>query len=340
MSATPACIVWVIVTTAVTQTAMAATFDAPPKGEDVIGEPQYLKAQHQDTLVDLARLYNVGLNELQAANPRVDTWLPGAGSVVVIPARYILPQTKHQGIVINVPEMRLYYYPKNKREERPRVVTYPISVGRRNWQTPKGLTQIVRKVRDPTWYPPESIRKEHAEDGNPLEKVIPPGPDNPLGGYALRLGIPKYLIHGTNKPNGIGMQVTHGCVRLFPEDIEALFNSVSTGTQVRIVNQPYKVGWRGAELYLEVHAPLHEGDEGQVGLEAVTDLIAWTVEGQGATEVDWKGVKSILQAADGIPWPIGRRVRVELARGDNPQHPGPPTSMDSETAQELYLDTY
>ncbi len=337
MSRRPTFLCWALI---VAGTTGAATFDAPPPGDSVIGEPQYVRALHEDTLVDLARLYDVGLNELRAANPEVDTWLPGEGTVVVIPTRYILPDTPRQGIVINVPEMRLYYYPEEESGPGPKaVITYPISVGRQDWETPKGVTRIVRKVRDPAWYPPASIRREHAADGRPLGKMVPPGPDNPLGGYALRLGIPGYLIHGTNRPNGVGMQVTHGCVRLYPEDIEHLFDSVSAGTPVRIVNQPYKLGWRDDVLYLEVHPPLRRDRERAADPQAVNEMIAAGLADREAVEVDWERVDAMVAHADGIPRPIARRISADS--GQRPeQKNAPQTGPHAETATELYLETY
>ena len=227
-----------------------------------MGETQSVVAQHEDTLLDLGRRYSVGYEEIVAANPGVDPWLPGEGTQVLIPSRFILPDAPREGIIVSLAEHRLYYFPKARAGEAPVVVTYPISVGKMDWKTPLGLTRIVDKRVKPIWYPPESVRQEHAADGRPLPKAVPAGPDNPLGDYAMRLGIPggAYLIHGTNRPAGVGMQVTHGCIRMYPEDIEQFFKLVPVNTPVRIIDQPYKMGWKGQELYMEVHAPL-EGAE-------------------------------------------------------------------------------
>ena len=211
-----------------------------------------------------------------------------------------------QGIVLNLPEFRLYYYPEPKQGAKPVVVTYPISIGRMDWSTPLGRTEVTRKVRNPTWYPPESIRAEHAADGRPLAKVVPPGRDNPLGRHALALGIPGYLIHGTNKPAGVGMRVTHGCIRMFPENISDLYASVSVHTQVYIVNEPYKIGWSADALYLEAHVPLEEDRDGIEGnLTAITRVLVEATQERQA-EVNWDTAESIFHARLGVPAPIAK----------------------------------
>jgi L,D-transpeptidase ErfK/SrfK len=202
------------------------------------------------------------------------------------------------GIVVNVAELRLYYFPDG---DRGRVITHPISIGRMDWSTPIGRTTVVAKVANPAWYPPESIREEHAARNDPLPRVVPPGPDNPLGAHSLRLGLASYLIHGTNKPSGVGMRVTHGCIRMFPEDIEALFKSVPVGTPVRIVNQPYKLGWGNDGLYLEAHPPLEEqqATTDWSATELTRVFVAATETRR--TEVLWNEAERVMQAARGIP---------------------------------------
>ncbi len=203
----------------------------------------------------------MGYEEIIAANPGVDPWLPGAGKEILIPSRYILPDAPRAGVVVNLPEHRLYYYPPVKQGERPVVRTYPISTGKMDWKTPLGMTRIVSKQTKPNWYPPQSVLAEHeAQRRPPLPKVVPPGPDNPLGEHVLRLAMPggAYLIHGTNRPAGVGMQVTHGCIRMFPEDIAELYGLVPVNTKVNLIDQPTKVGWLRGTLYIERH-PLLEG---------------------------------------------------------------------------------
>jgi L,D-transpeptidase ErfK/SrfK len=276
----------------------------PINGTDtVFGEVQYVTAKHEDTFLDIGRKYGVGYEEMVAANPGVDPWLPGEGTQVLIPSRYILPNAPHEGIVVSLAEHRLYYFPRTKEGETPVVVTYPISVGKMDWKTPLGLTRIVDKRVRPTWYPPESVRKEHAADGRPLPRAVPPGPDNPLGEYAMRLGIPggAYLIHGTNRPAGVGMQVTHGCIRMYPEDIEQFFKMVAVNTPVRIVHQPYKMGWQGDQLFMEVHAPL-EGQEDR-DMHSLTNitraLVAATQDRTVA--IDWAKAEAAFMRPNGVP---------------------------------------
>ena len=232
----------------------------PKLNTEVVGEVQITHADSQDTLTDIARRFSVGYNEIRRANPGVDMWLPGAGRRVIVPTQFVLPDAPHVGIVINVAEMRLYYFPPRVRGAPQIIYTYPIGVGRVNWKTPSGVTTIVRKVENPIWRPPADILREHREEGDPLPAEIRPGPDDPMGTRALYLGWPEYAIHGTNKPAGVGMRVSHGCIHLYPEDILQLYNMVPVGTEVRVVNQPFVFGWWRGELYMEAFGPI-EGDE-------------------------------------------------------------------------------
>ena len=234
-------------------------------GDDVVGEVQIVTARHNDTFVEFARHYGLGFDEIKDANPDVDPWLPGEGTPIVLPTRYVLPEAPREGIVLNVATKRLFYYPPVINGEPETVETYPIGIGRDGWATPTGETTVTSKGRDPVWYVPASIRKEYAEAGDPLPPQVPPGPDNPLGSHVMVLGLPGYLIHGTNKPAGVGMRVSHGCVRLFPEDIEYLYDQIPVGTEVRIVNQPYLIGWQGGDLLLEAHPPLVEDERDWLG---------------------------------------------------------------------------
>lgn len=280
----------------------ASAFDLSETTE-VIGELYVVTAREDDTLFDLARRYNLGISEIVAANPGVDQWLPGAGTAIVLPTRYVLPHASRQGLVLNLAAMRLFYFPKAADGATPQVITHPVGIGREGWGTPLGMTKIVKKVVNPTWYVPQSILKEHAQAGDPLPAKVPPGPDNPLGAFALRLGFPSYLIHGTNKPAGIGMRVSHGCVQLYPEDIEALFASIPLGTPVRIVNQPYVAGWRDGELYLQAYPLLSEqrrawGDD----LRPLQQVIEKALERSTiATATDWEKAQRVARATRGIP---------------------------------------
>jgi L,D-transpeptidase ErfK/SrfK len=249
----------------------------------------------------------LGYEEMLRANPGIDPWLPGDGTEVVLPTRYVLPAGTRQGVLVNVAEYRLYFF--RQKDGSAAVTTFPISIGRMDWATPVGRHRIVSKQVKPAWYPPESIRAEHAANGDYLPMVVPPGPKNPLGEHAMRLSLSSYLIHGTNNPVGIGMQVTHGCIRMYPEDIEWLFPQVPVGTTVEIVNQPYKFGWAGGDLYLEAHPPL-EGDAaaGQHGMTLVTQAYVRATESRPAA-VDWALVEEVYRAKLGIPVRVGGLAR-------------------------------
>ncbi len=280
----------------------AATFALPSNGQSVVGETVSIAAKREDTFVDIAQAYGVGYDELVLANPTVDPWLPKVGERILLPTRYVLPDAPREGMVINLPEMRLYYYPKPRRGEPAKVVTYPISTGRGDWETPLGGTTVIAKAKNPAWYPPESIRAEHAADGDPLPRVVPPGPDNPLGKFALRLGLPGYLIHGTNRPSGIGMRVTHGCVRLYPDDIATLFSTVEIGTPVRIVRQAYKLGWHDDVLYIEAHPPFSEERNTQRDdLEPLIDALYALRLSNAHEKVDYRAALRFAREPLGIP---------------------------------------
>jgi L,D-transpeptidase ErfK/SrfK len=234
-------------------------FELSAPGSNVIGQLQVIRARQKDTFIDIAQAYHLGYDELVEANPKIDPWLPGEGTEIVLPTRFVLPDAPRQGLVLNIAAKRLFYFPAPRPGAAPVIYTYPISIGREGWATPLGTTRIVEKIRDPVWHVPASVRKEHAADGDPLPATVPPGPDNPLGRLAMRLAIGgDYLIHGTNKPAGIGMRMSHGCIRMNPDDIDWLFNQVPVGLPVRLVNQPVLIGTAADELLLEVHPPLEE----------------------------------------------------------------------------------
>lgn len=282
----------------------AESYPMPAKSNDLIGTSTTVHSRYEDTLLDIARANNLGYFEIVHANKHVDPWLPGEDTEVLLPKQFILPNVTHHGIIINLAEMRLYYFPKTQVGHPPSVTTHPISIGRMDWTTPLGKTYVSMRIKDPAWYPPKSILEEHAENGQALPNSVPPGPDNPLGAYAMQLAIPGYLIHGTNKPWGIGMPTTHGCIRMYPEDIERLFQLASVNTPVHIVNLPIKVGWLNNELYLEVHPTLDEDiknhQKGMTGL--VEQLIAATHDRQ--IEMDWETIKDTYRRATGVPTKI------------------------------------
>jgi L,D-transpeptidase ErfK/SrfK len=281
----------------------AQTFPLPAAGEDIIGQIKIVGARYEDTLSDIARTNHVGYEEIVRANPRVDPWLPGKGTRVIVPAQYILPDAPRQGLVLNLPEMRIYYYPPPVPGQAAVVATFPVSIGRMDWSTPLGLTRVTAKLESPAWYPPASIRTGREAEGRELPHEIPPGPDNPLGAYALQLAVPGYLIHGTNRPYGIGMRVTHGCIRMYPEDIQRLYDEVPVGTPVRIVNQPYKAGWLRGVLYLETHPPLEEYAADMRNLTPAVNAVVNATRTRSARVV-WGRATRHAGEARGIPLAI------------------------------------
>lgn len=280
------------------------SFVIPPEGTGVVGEIQIVTTSEEDTLADLARRYGLGFDEIVAANPGVDPWLPGEGTRVVLPTQFVLPNAPPKGLVLNLSAKRLFYFPKPERDGPQVVVTHPIGIGRQGWRTPQGTLRITQKIENPTWRVPASVRREHAKMGDRLPAVVPAGPKNPLGAYAMRLSNPSYLIHGTNKPYGVGMRVSHGCVRLYPEDISRLFHKVPKGTPVRIVNQPYLAGWRDDTLYLEAHPPLEEEAKRWKGSLKPMKKVVLAKAGDSTEAVDWEAATQVAREARGIPVPI------------------------------------
>lgn len=285
---------------------VAATYELPSEYFDVIGTVTTVQSRYEDTLWDIARRTSIGQDQMQRVNPEVDIWLPGEGTTITVPSQHILPRAPREGLVLNLPEMRMYYYPPKKPGQPAQVQTYPIGIGRMDWATPLGSTRITQKTKDPSWTPPKSIRAEHAAKGDPLPSVVPAGPDNPLGRYAMRLGIPGYLIHSTNKPLGVGMRVSHGCIRMLPEDIERLFPQLPVGTPVTIINQPVKAGWYGGKLYLEVHPPLEEypNDRGAMVQEVMLALDDAMARRSSAAVLNNSLIDEQLNQPTGIPMVI------------------------------------
>ncbi len=313
--------------------ARAEVYELPPPGFDVIGALSSVTARYDDTLVDVARSHGLGYQDIVLANPDVNVWVPGEGAEIRLPTRFVLPPGPREGLVLNLAEYRMYYFPKAEQGQPAYVYTYPISIGRMDWETPLGLTTITAMAKNPAWYPPQSVRDEHAADGDPLPRIVPPGPDNPLGTRAMRLGLPGYLIHGTNRPAGVGMRVSHGCIRMFPEDIEFLFQRVGVNVPVRIINAPVKIGWDGEELVAEIHPLLEtsqkslvEGSVQQVDkLDADVESLAVSepskdpltqvteqfisVTAERAGQLDWDVVELLVKRSDGIPETIGTSIK-------------------------------
>jgi L,D-transpeptidase ErfK/SrfK len=275
-----------------------------------VGENLHIKTAYTDTLYELGEKYGIGSEEIIRANPNIDPWLPGEGTDVLIPGRQILPPGPRDGIVINIPEHRLYYYPKHDKHRAAVVVTYPVSIGSMDWMTPQGQTRVIQKESHPTWHPPQSIREEHKRNGDPLPAAVPPGPKNPLGAYALRLDLSPgdYLIHGTNNPLAVGMPVTHGCVRLYPRDIEALFALVPVGTKVTLLNLPMKVAIVDGEVLLQVDPPANASEEAASEPRPPDlQLFLGRFSGHGTMpDIDEESAREALSTASGVLVSVGR----------------------------------
>ena len=286
-------------------------------GQTVIGETRQYVVREGDLFPDIARRLGIGYTALVAANPGVDPWAPGVGRSITIASHHILPKVPQRGIVINLAQWRLFYFPPDS----DRVETFPLGLGQIGKATPLGITRVVRKEPHPTWYPPASIRAEKPN----LPTSVPPGPDNPLGAFALHLGWKNYLIHGTNKPDGVGRNVSHGCIRMYPEDIERLFGEVSVGTPVRTVNEPATAGWVGDRLYLAVYPSKTQTEELDIahpvshdparGVRAVVGAAA----GKYAEVVEWRTVDMAAKERTGMAVIVADRS--PLAR--RPDRPKP-----------------
>ncbi len=312
--------------------AAATVYELPENGSAVFGTDERIKSTYKDTLLDIARRYSLGYEEIIRANPGVDMWLPGEGTDILLPGRRILPPGPREGVVVNLPEHRIYYFPKPKKGEKPVVITYPVSIGKMDWSTPLGETRVISKEKHPAWYPPESVRKEHLANGDPLPAVVPPGPDNPLGDFAMRLAVGggSYMLHGTNNPMAVGMAITHGCIRMYPEDVAALFPLIPVGTKVWLINDPVKVAYVDGELLLEAHPPVDaEGQTTEPNLELLSQLLDKAL-GNDTAAIHWDLARETLQAANGIPAVVGLQADADPA----PAAAATPTSHEEPAPQE------
>jgi L,D-transpeptidase ErfK/SrfK len=297
----------------------ASVFTLQADGSAVIGADTIITTHYEDTLLDLARQYSLGYDEIIRANPGVDMWLPGEGRQIVLPGRRILPPGPREGIVVSIPEHRLYYFPSSTRNGPKVVVTYPVSIGKLGRNTPLGRTSVIAKVEHPSWYPTASILKEHADAGDPLPAVVPPGPDNPLGDYKIRLGFGNgtYEIHGTNNPTAVGLAITHGCIRMYPEDVAELFKQLPVGTPVRLINVPVKVAWIGGELLLEAHPPVNaQGEAFEPNVDQFSDLLRAAV-GDTTVAINWDYAREVLRKADGVIATVGLEAESPSARSQD-----------------------
>lgn len=283
------------------------TITTPPAGkvspDSVIGRLQTYRIQKGDTLMDLAREYSLGYNEMVEANPGIDPWIPPAGATIILPTEWVLPCCSYRGIVVNIPEMRLFYMqPDADDPTRTLVQTYPVGLGRDDWRTPTGRFKVQGKTHNPQWNIPESIRQEHIAERGDHRTFIPGGaPDNPLGKYRLELTMPGYRIHGTNIPWGVGMQVSHGCIRLYPEDIQHLFPTVPVGTPGEFAYQAVKVGMRDGAVWLEAHEDIY-GEAPARYRQTHEKLVELGLDGY----VDQDRVLDVLTSGRGLPRRVSR----------------------------------
>lgn len=297
----------------------ATEFELTSDKQDVVGVVQLIRARDDDTFSDIARTYGLGYDDLIQANPGIDPWLPGAGTPIVLPTQFVLPSAPREGVVLNIAAKRLFYFPESPAGEPRRVITHPIGIGREGWATPTGRSKVIAKAKNPTWYVPLSVRQEHREMGDPIPAVVPPGEDNPLGHRVLKLDLEGYLIHGTNQPYGVGMRVSHGCVRLYPENIETLYDSVALSTPVTIVNEPLVGGWLDGNFYLEAHPPLADDDRDPD--EMLADILA-----SAAAETKYPGGDELFRnAVETATGGRGYPVALFSENGDTSKAPRPIT---------------
>ena len=298
-------------------------YPVPPGRDNIIGEILTYKIKKGDTLLDVGRYYDLSGKEISEANNHLDWWLPPPGREIILPTQHILPVSRRQGIVMNIPEMRIYYYPttvvihgkgKHKAviasaDEAHVVYTFPVGLGRFDWKTPVGPFKVRGKTKDPTWVVPNDIYQEHLERDGEAEHMIPGGdPDNPLGRYRIELSLPEYGIHGTNVPWGVGMNVSHGCVRMYPEDIDVLFHMVRVGMPGQFVYEPIKFGWRANRLYVEVHDDLYGMYPG------LWNHATKVVEQAGLQDqVDMNALQKAVIDKTGVPTFVGRNEEASFS---------------------------
>jgi L,D-transpeptidase ErfK/SrfK len=284
-------------------------FEFDAAHDDVVGYVQTTKSTADDTLPDIARRFDLGYEEVVRANPGVDPWLPGAGRTITLPTQFVLPEAPREGIVINVAAMRLYYFPPRNAGDPQVVYTHPVGIGKIGWNTPEGQTKVIAKEKDPVWRVPDSVRKEHLEDGDELPAVVPPGPDNPLGNRKFTLAWPTYLIHGTNKAYGVGMRSSHGCIRLYPEDVDPIYDMVPIGTKVRIVDQPFLFGWHENAMYFQAYGVAQ--DDTKSWKQAEKKLLSRSIDPrqrnrlkEHAAEVRWDQVNALGHDPRAVAVPV------------------------------------
>lgn len=291
----------------------ALSFDLPEDGSTVVGTAHKIIPQGSNTLLDIARHYELGHHEITLANPKVDVWVPEVHDEVIIPTRFILPPKPWAGVVVNISQRRLFYFPKPAKGQKPQVITYPVSIGREGWSTPLGITKITGKHKDPAWWVPKSIKAEHQAAGEAnFPDYFPPGPNNPMGMLAVGLGFPGIFIHGTNKPWGLGMRTSHGCLHLYPENAVTFFDQIAVNEQVRVIDEPVLVGVDGRQLVMVHYEPVAEyGTSLQpmtraaVALAPYLQSVVHPPAGDSPRyDVDWDRVQQVVARFQSMPVPV------------------------------------
>ena len=327
-----------------TQPANAARFDLPTDGSTVVGSLQKVIPQGKNTLLDIARHFELGHHEITLANPKVDVWVPELHDEIVIPTRFILPPKPWVGVTINIPQRRLFYFPKPAKGEKPYVMTFPLSIGREGWATPLGETKITGKHKDPAWWVPKSIKAEHEAAGESnFPEYFPPGPDNPMGMLAVGLGFKGIFIHGTNKPWGLGMRTSHGCLHLYPETAVTFFDRITVGEVVRVIDEPILVGVDGKQLVMAHYEPVNEYGTSQqpmtLAAVALAPYLQTALKPQAANtprwDVDWDRVAQVLANFQVVPVsvsPAGDSLEDSLANIPAEPYNEPPYGADANNA--------
>ncbi|WP_235937713.1 L,D-transpeptidase family protein [Marinobacter caseinilyticus] len=296
---------------------------------DLVGGLGVMRTVYEDTFAEIGSQISMGYLELVKANPGVDPWLPGLDTQITLPRQYVLPDVKREGIVINLAEYRLYYFNKGT------VSVYPVGVGTDDNPSPLTDARVTMRLESPAWYPPDSVRAEYEADGDYLPRMIPPGPENPLGSHALLLSEKGYLIHGTNKGFGVGMQVSHGCFRMYNEDIKRFVYDVDKGTSVQVINQPVKIGMQGKEVWLEVHRPdedYSDAVKNELWRKVSERLEAFRAK-QSGVEIQRHAIELAVEQADGIPRMIGERL-TQVAADISPADGRITNQSPAETAEQ------
>lgn len=290
----------------VSSTTFASVYTVPSPDKAIIGQVQYTTAGFSENMGKVQERYNIGYNAVEDANPQIDVTKGIAlGTTLQIPTQHLLPDLPREGIVVNLPEMRMYYYLPNTKM----VYTYPIGIGKIGKTIPLANTAITRKEVNPAWIPPSDIREWNLEaQGIVLPQIMPAGPENPLGPYAIYMEIPTFLIHSTIFPESIGKRASFGCIRMYESDIKQFFPTVERGVPVAIINMPTKTAWQNDNLYMESFRALEEQDQSETTFKGMVHIVNNATETK-PTLVDWQAISYLSQIKDGIPHEVGVKIK-------------------------------